>query len=137
MDKRGVTLVFAIFSLAASIMIILVATRIAKTVATGEDIEQSYLAKDSALMIDAYHAVPGDVNLNYLSYNFSQNVKMSIFLENSVQVVPELDSFAVYPFHPGVPKLTMEEIQIDAYKRNIIEFSKNDSKIEIKKKVQQ
>ena len=137
MDKRGQSLVFVIFSFIASIIILISATTIAKRIATGEDIQQSYLAKDSALMIDAYHAVSGDVAFNYKLYNFSENLKMSLFLDNSVQVVPEIGAFAVYAFRPGVPKVTIDEIQIEAEKTNILDFSKNDSRIEVKKKVQQ
>jgi hypothetical protein len=137
MDKRGQSLLFVVFSFIASILILISATTIAKRIATGEDIQQSYLAKDSALMIDAFHAVPGDVTFNYMSYNFSENMKMSLFLDNSVQVVPEIGAFAAYSFRLGVPRVTIDEIQIEAGKRNILDFSKNDSRIEVKKKVQQ
>jgi len=134
MQKRGVSTVFAIFSIAASIIILVAATNIARTVATGEDVRQAFLAKDLALLFDALHAVPGNVQFNYQTTNFTQKLTITILEGNSVKVAPLFGQQYIFPFRSGIPIITSDEFSLGENKADIIELVKSDSKIVVSKK---
>jgi len=134
MQKRGVSTVFAIFSIAASIIILIAATNLAKRVATAEDVRQPFLAKDIALMFDALHAVPGNVQFNYKTTNFTQKITIDVIEANSVKVAPLFGQEYVFSFRPGIPTITSDEFSIGENKADVIEFIKSDSKIAASKK---
>jgi len=135
MDKRGVSTIFAIFSILAGIVILFSATTIAKNIATGEDIKQAFFAKDMALIIDTLHALPGDVKMSYHPENFTTDINLEITESGSVKAKPTYGQQQIFSFRPGLPELTAEEFTLEKQKPNIIDVEKTGSNINVEKQV--
>ena len=136
MKKRGAIPLLILFEGLFAVIILFAMITLAKDWATGEATKQIFLTKDSALMIDALHAVPGDVVFNYRTQNFTDDLRMSTFLDNSVQLIPPLAPPSVFPFRPGTPNMVSDEFTIEKNKINTIKFVKTGSKIQFGKDLQ-
>lgn len=130
MQKRGASrILWNAFELLAVGFIIVLMMTLAKNWSTGESIKQLFLVKDSALMIDALHAVPGDVIFNYQTINYTNDLKMSTLLDNSIQMIGPIGPLYLIPYRPGLPKVIGDEFLVEKSKVNTIQFIRIGSDI--------
>lgn len=134
MNKRGTLQVYYLYEVIVAVLIVTMLIIFARNIATGEDIKMIYLTKDSALMIDALHAVPGNVVFKYQSQNLTDDLQMSI-LDNSVQLVPKYGPPYSFPFRPGIPEIKSDEFTLSSGRMNILDFIKTGSEIHFGKDI--
>ncbi|MFC1728418.1 N-acetylmuramoyl-L-alanine amidase [Nanoarchaeota archaeon] len=127
MNKKGETnpLMMAIV-LAIGVFLLFAAGSLAQRFGKAEHFKITFLIKDSALMIDTLHAVPGDVIFKYNAQNYSGDLRI-ITTEEHVELYGGQFKF---PYRRGVPDIFAEEFTLLGNKSNIIDFVKSGSSIE-------
>ena len=130
MDKRGdTTPLLMLFEILGAVIILIAMISIAKKVATGESIRQEFLTKDTALVIDTLHSVPGDVEFIYQTGNYSDELKLDLLLDHSLQLIGPFGSKILSPFRAGMPQVTTQGVTIPKNTGIDILFTKKASVI--------
>ncbi len=129
MQKKGVSTIFVLFSVGAAILILMASASISQRMGKGEAVKQAFLTKDSALMMDALHAVSGNVVFNYETFNFTEDLKMAMS-RDSLQLVPNYGPSYSFPFRSGKLQINFpKEIFFEKQKISKFQFIKSGSKI--------
>ena len=133
MNKRGQDPLTFLMEVVMAIVIIGVFIYLANTWGRGEGVKQAFLTKDTALLIDSFHSVPGNVSLNYRTLNYTNDLKIGL-QPNYIELKQPIGSTNVFPFRSGALNILTNELDITKNKVNILAFNKNQREIFMEKK---
>ncbi len=131
-NKRGVSVPLFMFELLVAAVVLIGMMQLAIKAAQGDINTRQFIAKDTALVIDSLHALPGDVMFAYAATNDSTELFLNV-LNGYSEVSSKGGLTFKTEYRQGSLTVNSQSVDLAANATNFISFQKQGESLLISK----